>query len=351
MANKKINTGIIGYGMSAQVFHAPFLHLNHGFNITKIVERHDQKSREDYPYVEVVTSADDLFDDPAIQLVIITTPNEWHHSLAKKALSAGKHVVLEKPLTITTDQADDLISTARKNEVLLTVYQNRRWDGDFLTVKEIIESGNLGKLVEYESHFDRFRNYSKPNAWREENVPGSGILYDLGPHLIDHALQLFGDPQAVTADIRIQRDGGVTDDYFDLDLQYDHLKVILKAGMLVREPSPRFLLHGTQGSFKKFGLDPQENASKKGITPDQPGWGVDDPDNWGTLNTNIDGLHFRGNIETFHGCYQKFYENVYDAIIHKKEIAVKPEEARNVIRVIELALQSSKEKRTILFLK
>jgi len=349
VVNLKINTGIIGYGMSAQVFHAPFIHANPNFKISKIVERHKQKSKEEYPYIDVVSSADDLFQDESIQLVVITTPNESHYSLAKNALSAGKHVIIEKPLTITSKEANDLISIANDNGLILSVYQNRRWDGDFLTVKKILNQGSLGKLVEYESHFDRFRNYFKPDAWREKNVPGSGILYDLGPHLIDHALQLFGNPNEVTADIHIQREGGQTDDHFEVKLHYDQLKVTLKAGMLVREPSPRFLLYGTQGTFIKYGLDPQEADSKSGMSPLHPNWGVDDQSNWGTLNTNINGLHFRGKIETLRGCYQKFYENIYEVITNKKTLAVKPEEARNVIKIIEFAFQSSREKKTITF--
>jgi predicted dehydrogenase len=346
---QQIKTGIIGYGMSAQVFHAPFLHSNPNFKISKIVERHKQKSKEDYTYVEVVSSTDDLIYDESIQLIVITTPNVTHYPLAKNALLAGKHVIIEKPFTISSEEADDLISIANDHNLILSVYQNRRWDGDFLTVKKILNQGYLGKVVEYESHFDRFRNYFKPDAWRENNVPGSGILYDLGPHLIDHALQLFGNPNEITADIRIQREGGQTDDQFEVKLHYDKLIATLKAGMLIREPSPRFLLYGTQGTFIKYGLDPQEADSKSGMTPIHPSWGVDKQSKWGTLNTNINGLHFRGNIETLRGCYQKFYENIFEAITNKEALAVKPEEARNVINIIELAFQSSREKKTVAF--
>lgn len=345
---RQINTGIIGYGMSTTVFHAPFLHVNPKFKISKIVERHDKKSQKDYPYVDVVTTAEDLLKDKNIELVVITTPNKYHHDLAKKALISGKNVILEKPFTVTTEEADDLIKIAQDQNLLLTVYQNRRWDGDFLTVKKILDDGYLGKLVEYESHFDRFRNYFKQDAWRESNEPGSGILYDLGPHLIDHALQIFGLPQIITADIRKQRQG-VTDDQFEIILHYDQLKVTLKSGMLVREPSPRFLLYGTQGTFVKYGLDPQEEDSNNGISPLDPDWGVDKESNWGTLNTDIKGLHFHGNIETLRGNYQLFYENIYEAITQKKKPAVLPEEARNVIKIIELSFKSCRENRSIPF--
>jgi len=345
---KQINTGIIGYGMSTTVFHAPFLHINPNFRISKIVERHDEKSKKDYPYVDVVRSADDVMTDKSIDLVVITTPNEYHYSLAQQALLAGKHVILEKPFTITSDEADDLMKTARQKKLVLSVYQNRRLDGDFLTIRKIIDEGFLGKLVEYESHFDRFRNYFKQN-WREKDVPGSGILYDLGPHLIDQALQLFGSPESITADIRTQRAGGVANDQFELLLHYEYLKVTLKAGMLVREPTPRFQLYGTKGTFIKYGLDPQEGDSKNGISPLNPKWGVDDPDHWGTLNTDINDLHFKGKVETLRGCYEKFYENIYDVIVNNEELLVKPEEARDVIKIIELAFKSDNEKRTIPF--
>ncbi len=347
--SEPIKVGLVGFGMSAQVFHAPFLDVHPKFKITKVVERHDQKSKVKYPYVEVVRDISDLLDDPGIDLVVITTPNTTHLPLAKAALEAGKNVVLEKPFTISTHDADQLIKLADEHQLVLSVFQNRRWDGDFLTVQKILELGYLGRLVEFESHFDRFRNYQKRNAWREENLPGSGILYDLGPHLIDQTLVLFGLPEAVTADIRYQRDGSQTDDQFEIILHYPNLKVTLKAGMLVREPLPRFILLGTQGSFVKYGLDPQETELKQGSTPAGSDWGRDTPECWGTLNTEINGLHFDGKIETEAGCYQKFYENIYAAIVKKKTPAVTSLQARNTIRIIELAFQSDDERRTIKF--
>jgi predicted dehydrogenase len=201
--------------------------------------------------------------------------------------------------------------------------------------------------VEYESHFDRFRNALRPGSWREAAGEGTGILFDLGSHLIDQSLVLFGLPRMVTADIRIQRDHGKTDDNFELILHYDQLKATLKAGVLVREAGPRFILHGTEGSFVKFGLDPQEEALKKGLTPAEPNWGQEPKSMWGKLNTQLGGIHVDGQIETEAGCYQAFYQNIAGAIAGRAELAVKPEEALNTMRVIELAFQSSEQKRTL----
>ncbi|HKI44429.1 MAG TPA: oxidoreductase [Balneolales bacterium] len=346
-----VNVGIVGFGMSAQVFHAPFLDINPDFRICKVVERHDRKSKQKYPYIDVVTDISELLSDPDIHLVVITTPNTTHLPLARAALEAGKHVVLEKPFTITTKDADELIQLADKQKSILSVFQNRRWDGDFLTVKNILESGYLGRLVEFESHYDRFRNYQKPDAWKEENLPGSGILYDLGPHLIDQALVLFGLPESVTADIRYQRDGSQTDDQFEVNLNYPNLKVTLKAGMLVREPLPRLILQGTEGSYVKYGLDPQEAALKKGDTPDQHDWGMEPKALWGKLNTELNGLHFEGQIETLPGCYQNFYENLYKAITENTKPAVSARQARDTMRIIELAFQSDDEQRTVKYVE
>ncbi len=346
---RTINSAIIGYGLAAKVFHAPFLHTNPGFNLSKVLERHSEESKKDYPTVEVVKTTEALLDNDSVDLVVITTPNQFHFPLAKQALLSGKHVVIDKPFTVTTSEADELIKIARENNLVLSVYQNRRWDGDYLTVRKILKEGYIGDLVEYESHFDRFRNYLKPDAWREGDAPGSGLFYDLSPHLIDQSLQLFGYPEELFADIKTQRDGGKTDDQFELILFYNKLKVTLKAGLLAKEPGPRFRLYGTQGSFVKYGEDPQEIDSKGGMSPLDPNWGIDDKTQWGTLNTEKNGIHFRGKIETSRGCYQKYYENIYDAIVHQKELNVKPEEARDVIKIIELAFQSNREKRTVKF--
>lgn len=342
----QLQVGLVGYGVAGQVFHAPMINAVPKLKLTKIVERHGEASRQRYPWVEVVQNIDALLSDAAIDLVVIATPNLSHFELAKQALLAEKHVVVDKPFTTTSAQAQELIQLAHQTQKILSVHHNRRWDGDFQTVQQIARQGYLGQLVEYEAHYDRFRNTLKPGAWREASEPGSGILFDLGSHLIDQAQVLFGLPQAITADVRVQRAGVTVDDYFEVGLDYGNLKVTLKAGMLVREPGPHFILHGSKGSFVKYGMDPQEGALRRGLTPTESDWGQEPQAQWGTLNTEINGLHFYGQIETVPGCYQAFYENIYRAIVEGAELAVKPEEARNTIRMIELALASSREKCT-----
>ena len=345
----QINVGLVGYGMAARVFHAPVIQSVPPLKLKTIVERHGDDSRTHYPDIKVVRDVSSLLQDANIDLVVIATPNISHFDLARQSLLANKHVVVEKPFTNTSAEAQQLIELAQQQNRLISVNQNRRWDGDFQTIKKLIAAKLLGRLVDYEAHFDRFRNQPRQNVWKEQEGPGSGILFDLGSHLIDQAQVLFGLPRMLTADIRVQRDGGRVVDNFEVILHYDDLKVTLRGGLLVREPGPRFTLHGTEGSFLKYGLDPQEEALNQGRTPDEPHWGEESKDLWGTLNTQVAGLHVEGRVETIPGRYQTFYENIADAIKGRAELAVRPEEARNTIRMIELAIQSHEEKRTVPF--
>jgi predicted dehydrogenase len=345
----EIKVGLIGYGMAGRVFHAPVIQSVPNLRLKKVVERHGDESRKRYPWVEVVRDTAALLQDEEIDMVVIATPNVSHFDLARQSLIANKHVVVEKPFTTTSSQAQDLIDLAHRQDRIISVNHNRRWDGDFQTVKRLLDGKLLGRLVEYESHYDRFRNYRRPNAWREEEGAGGGILFDLGSHLIDQAQVLFGLPRMISADISIQRDFAKAVDNFELKLHYDDLKVILKAGMLVREQSPRFILHGTQGSFVKYGFDPQEEALKQGFIPNETNWGKEPKEQWGTIITQIGGLDLQGQVETIAGCYQDFYQNMVDVIGRRAELAVKPEEARNTIRIIELAVESNEQKRTVPF--
>jgi len=345
-----INVGLIGYGMSGQLFHAPIINSVSGFKLVKVVERHSEKSKERYPWVEVVRDTDEIFNDKNIELVVVAVPNKLHLELAQKALDSGKHVIVEKPFTITSDESQKLIDLAQKQDRILSVYQNRRFDGDFQTVKKVINSNMLGRLVEYEAHYDRYKNILRPSAWKESDELGMGILYDLGSHLIDQAQVLFGLPKSIIADTRVQRDLGRNVDSFEIIMNYDKLKTTLKAGMIVREPSPHYIVHGTSGSFIKYGTDPQEEALQRGLSPvNSMDWGIEPESQWGLLNTNISGIHFKGKIETCRGDYTVYYENIYNAIVKGEELLVKPEEGRNTIRIIELAMQSVKEKRMVEF--
>jgi scyllo-inositol 2-dehydrogenase (NADP+) len=345
----EVRVGLVGFGMAGQVFHAPVIDAVAGLKLAKVVERHGESSRARYPWVEIERDVTALLDDEAIDLIVVATPNSSHFDLTRRALLANKHVVVDKPFTAESAQAQELIDLARQKGRVLSVFHNRRWDGDFQTVKKLVETGYLGRLVEYEAHFDRFRNSLRPNTWKEKKVPGTGVLFDLGSHLVDQAQTLFGLPEMITADIRVQRDQGEIDDQFEVMLHYPGLKVTLQAGMLVREQGPRFTLHGTEGSFVKYGIDPQEEALKRGSSPVEPDWGLEPEEHWGTLNTQIGGLHFDGKIETFAGRYQAFYENIYNAIAHHEDLVVKPEEARNTIRIIELALESNERRCTVAY--
>ncbi|WP_242918938.1 oxidoreductase [Pontibacter liquoris] len=351
--SEPINVGLLGFGLSGRVFHAPFISSIQGLRLKKIRETREEPihhAKQSYPEAEIVAEARDIFRDESIDLVIVATSNTSHVPLATEALLAGKHVVVEKPFTITSAEADELIVLARKQQRLLTVYHNRRWDSDFKTVRKVLESKLLGNVVEYEAHFDRFRNEIKPNTWKEENLPGSGILYDLGAHLIDQALCLFGLPASITAEVGTQRQHSHVIDHFDLRLHYEGLKVTLKAGMLVKEVGPHFILHGDRGSFVKYGMDVQEAALKAGGMPaENPAWGDEPQQLWGTLNTSYKDLELHGKIKSEIGDYRGFYENVLQAIRGEGALEVQPEQARNVIRIIELAMQSAEEKRTVPF--
>ncbi len=341
-----VHVGLVGFGMAAKVFHAPLIRANAHLHLTHIVQRQGDEARKSHPEVRLVRDLDALLAEDSVGLVVVATPNTSHHDIAARALGAGKHVVVDKPFTVTSSDADDLIALSRKTGRVLSVFQNRRWDGDFLTVKQILERKILGRVAEYESRFDRFRPSVKPNAWREQASPGSGVLYDLGSHLIDQAVVLFGRPTGIYAELRRQRDGAAADDSFVVHLEYPQLKVTLKAGTLVCEPSPRFVVYGTEGSYLKYGLDPQEEALKNGRSPTEPQWGSEPEDCWGT-HSRCDGRLNRTKYPTLAGSYPDYYTNVARTIQGQEELVVRPEQSREVIRLIELAKQSNVERRVL----
>ncbi len=346
-AGKVIRTGILSYGMSGKVFHCPLLHVNKGFAMKKIMQRSSDDALERYPYVTVVRTAEEIFNDPEIDLVCVNTPDHTHYEYTKAALLAGKHVVVEKPFIHEIEEGVELIELARKKNRILTVYQSRRWEGDFLTIQKILKEGLLGRLVSYEAHFDRFRNFIR-ESWKEDSNLKASTLYNLGSHLIDQALLLFGIPEAVYADMRKQRTGSGVYDYFDLNLYYPELKVTLKSGYLVREPGARFMLHGTEGSYVKYGIDPQEEDLTNGRYPDEPDWGKEPESNWGILNTNFKGIHFRGPVETIPGCYPEFYNLLYQCLVNGKELPVDPSDSLNGIKIIKAAYESVGKRSAIL---
>lgn len=348
-ATRPLRTGLIGYGFAGRTFHAPVIAAVPELELAKVVERSSDRAKERYPWVEIARDVRELYEDESIELVVITTPSTDHYSFARDALLAGKHVVVEKPFTATSAEADELIALAKENGRTISVFHNRRWDGDYLTVRQVLRQGVLGHLSEAELRWDRYHPGPAGANWRNDGgKPGTGVFYDLGVHLLDQSLCLFGKPQTITADIRRQREGAAADDAFELTLGYDSgLKVRVRSSLLVRQPGPRYALHGANGSFVKYGEDPQEQMLKDGQTPLDPGYGEEPESMWGQLDTNIGGLHIQGTVRTAKGGYQHFYRNVADHINGTAELAVKPEEARDAIRLIELGRLSAKEGRTV----
>jgi predicted dehydrogenase len=345
---KPIKTGIASFGMSGMVFHAPLLNSSEGFEIKTIVERNKNLSRERYSKTHLARSYDELLQDNDIELIIVNTPDNLHYEQAKQALKAGKHVVVEKPFTQKYEEAVELTEIAKSKKLVLTVFQNRRWDGDFLTVRKIIADKMLGRLVTFESHFDRYRNFIQENTWKEELSSGSGIVFNLGSHLIDQAIVLFGKPDSVNADIRTLRTNGKTDDYFDIRMGYsENYSVLVRGSLLVKEPGPKYILHGTEGSFLKWGTDPQEQDLKDGKLPDHSSWGKEKESDWGLLNTTSKGHKFEGELETIPGNYQEFYRKLYRAIRENDEVPVNPMDAAFGIRVINAAFESCREGRVV----
>lgn len=346
-ATGMIDVGLVGFGFSGQIFHAPMISAVDGLRLAAILQRKGDEAAKAYPAARTARSLDELLAIESIRLVVIATPNTTHFALAKAALLAGRDVVIDKPFATTYAEAAELVEIAQKHKRLLSVYQNRRWDGDFQTVRKLLSEGKLGRVVLFESHFDRFRPQLKENAWRERDEPGSGILFDLGPHLIDQALVLFGEPEAVTADVRVERDGAAVDDAFNLTLHYPRMRALLRASVLASTPAPRFALQGTAGGYLRYGLDPQEAALISGERPLSALWGAEDPGRWGTLLTTQGDALSEEKYPTAAGDYRGCYANIRDAILGAAPLAVTPEQGLNVMHALELARESSRRRCTL----
>jgi scyllo-inositol 2-dehydrogenase (NADP+) len=343
-----IDVGLIGFGLAGRAFHAQVIRAVPGLRLAAILQRSGNEVAEQYPDVRIVRTLDELLSIPEIRLVVIATPNDSHYPLAQRCLAAGRDVLVDKPFTTTLEEAIDLVQFAKKQGRLLTVYQNRRYDGDFQAIVQLVASGVLGRVVRFESNYDRFRPQLKPNAWRERHGPGNGIFFDIAPHLVDHALLLFGLPESLTADIRIEREGGVADDAFDLAFHYSHaLRVDLRSSILAAATRPRFTLHGTQGAFVKLTVDPQESNLRRGHIPSDSAWGAEPEENWGLLTVSENGTLTQRRVPSANCDYRDFYANLRDAILGKAELAISTDWALNVMRLLELARQSSNERRTV----
>jgi scyllo-inositol 2-dehydrogenase (NADP+) len=344
-----VRVGLIGFGLAGQAFHAPVIRGVQGMELACILERHGSKAKEKYPEVRVARSLDEVLSDKTINLCVVATPNDTHYSYTKACLEAGRHVVVDKPFTPTMAEAEQLVGLAADRGRLVTVYQDRRWDGEFHTVKDLVKSGALGSVVEYESRFDRFRLESKPGAWRERaDHPAAGVLWDLGPHLIDQALVLFGTPETIWASAFCQRQTAQVDDSFDVHMEYPHLRATLRARIVAYAPGPHLLIHGTGGSFIKYGMDPQEEILRSPNCPDGPDWGpdwgVETEQRWGTLSPVGGEPH---KVKTERGDYRGYYANVRDAIEKGSPLDVTPDQALRTMRGILLAHKSSREGRRV----
>jgi scyllo-inositol 2-dehydrogenase (NADP+) len=341
-----IGVGLVGYGLAGSVLHAPLIAAEPRLRLHAVASSRPERVRRDLPAVRVVATPDALLEDPAVELAVVAAPNALHHRLAGAALRAGRHVVVDKPLVTSSAEADELIGLAGEQGRLLSVFHNRRWDGDYLTVRHCVRAGLLGRVSTYIARYDRFA--PRPaGGWREGEGPGAGVLWDLGAHLVDQALALFGPPATVMADVGRQRPGALTDDYFHLVLGYGELRAILHAGSLVRAPGPRFEVHGDKGSFRKYGVDGQAAALEAGARPGDPGWGSDPEDRYGSLTTEVAGLEVTGRLATLPGSWQSFYRGVAEAIRGEGPVPVTGEEARATVRIIERALESGRQGRVV----
>ena len=343
----KINTALCSFGMSGWVFHAPFITTHPGFNFYGVWERTKNLAQEKYPAVKTFRSLEELLADKNVELVVVNTPSVTHYDYAKKVIQAGKHLIVEKPFTATVEQAEELIELAKKKKVKLSVYQNRRFDSDFKTVKKILDEGWIGNIVEAEMHYDRYVPQLSYKTHKETPTPAVGCLYDLGSHLVDQALQLFGMPLAVFADITINRPGSKVDDYIDVKLFYPGYRVILKSSYFVREAMPGYQLHGTLGSFIKHKTDVQETDLQANKKPGSDDWGVEPESQKGLLHTEKDGKVVKEFIPSLKGNYGDYYDGIFNAIRNNTPIPVTGEDGMNVIRIIEAATKSNKEKKVI----
>jgi len=341
-SGQPLNVALIGYGYAGKTFHAPLIASVPGLNLTTFVSSDSTKVLADFPRATVCANPDEVFQNESIDLVVIATPNDLHFDLAKRALDAGKNVVVDKPFTTTTQEAESLVAHPANKNLVLSVFHNRRWDADFLTLKSLLAAETIGDVLMFESHFDRYRPEVR-QRWRENAGPGGGLWYDLGPHLVDQAIQLFGVPESIFADLGMQRTDATAVDYCHVLLRYGKRRVILHASAMIGAVGPRFIVHGTVGSYVKTGMDTQEDSLKSGATPLTPNWGLDSTD--GELTTWKDGVATTNKVITARGSYQDYYLAIRQAILQQAPNPVPASEALVVMQVIEAATRSAESGR------
>ncbi|MEQ8238977.1 MAG: Gfo/Idh/MocA family oxidoreductase [Cyclobacteriaceae bacterium] len=343
----KVKTAILSFGMSGKVFHAPFLELLPGFEFAGAWERSKNQLSDYYPNAQSFKTLESILEDESIELVVVNTPTYTHFEYAKLALDANKHVVVEKAFTTTVAEALELKELAERKNLKLSVFQNRRWDSDFRTVKEIYSKGVLGEPVDVSFCFDRFNPALSPKQHKEVKGSGAGIVKDLGPHIIDQALHLFGFPDSLFAKLAITRQYSEVDDYFKILLFYPRFNVELRGGYFFKEPTPSYTFHGTNGSFLKSRGDVQETQLQRGMKPNAAEYGIEPEREYGILNY-VDGKqHVRELVQTLPGNYSNYYEGVYQSIVEGSAMPVTADDGINVMKIIEAAFQSDLEKRVI----
>lgn len=343
-----VRVALIGYGLAGSVFHAPLISTTPGMSVAAIVTSspaRQQQARQDFPAAEIITKADALWSQAArYDLVVVAAPNRAHVPLGLAALHAGLPVVIDKPMAATAAEAEQLIAASKKAGKLLTVFQNRRWDNDFLTVRQLLSDNLLGPITRFDAHYDRYRPTPRAGAWRESAATedAGGLLYDLGSHLIDQATQLFGQPTQVYAEIERQRPGVQVDDDTFVALTFEHgIHAHLSMSVVARIAGARFRINGLRGTYEKWGQDPQEDALHLGKRPGDPDWGKEPRDLWGRLSTDVGGIHIDGAVETLTGSYESFYRLLRDALATGSPPPVDPADAALTLRIIEGAQRSA----------
>lgn len=342
-----LNVALCSYGMSGKVFHAPLISAGSGLCLHSILQRNEPTAAAEFPLVNIVKSFEEIIANPDIHLVVVNTPNQLHYSMTKAALLAGKHVVVEKPFTLSIAEGNELIALAKSQKKILSVFQNKRLESDHLDVKNIIESGALGRIVEVEWHYDRYRTSITHKKWKENKGPGSGTWFDLGIHMVDSMLCLFGKPNSVYADMRSLRRVNASTDYFNSIFYYDDMRVILRSSTYVSEKGATVAIHGDKGSFLKFGQDVQEGQLMRGIFPGMHEWAQPGEDNYGVLHTYDHAVSHRILLPGQPGCYEQYYKNIVAAITANAPLEFLPEQSLLGVEVLLAGEESAKHQRMI----
>ncbi len=346
-----IRVGLVGFGMSGRVFHAPLVSSVEGLELAAVVERNSDRAAQRYPGIITYRSLEKMLADPSLGVFVVATPSGTHFQLARQILEAGKNVVVDKPMAVASAEIAELIKLAADRGALLIPFHNRRWDSDFRTIQKLLHEGSLGRLVELDSCFDRWRPIPKSGAWKEDPAQGGGLLLDIATHLADQALPLFDKPTAVSAEVKRERDGEGSNDSFSVRLHYPDFSVMLGANCLSALTRPRYHLRGTRGNYWKWGLDPQEAALNKitGIADHASGqaWGQEPAANWGTLCVDVDSGMVTRPVAPIPGDYRLYYAGVRDALLGKAPAPVAALDAWRVARLLEWAMESSEQRREI----